>query len=212
MIPSARNRSAGEIAMATKSAFTVIGEASAARGQLTRREMVRRLVAGMGAGAAWPLAAASHPIHALLRNDALLDEAEKLAVTDWKPFFLNAQQNESLIAIAESIVPGSTKAQVNRFIDLLLSVDTDKHKKNFVDSLAVFEAEAQKRFAKDFPALDEGQKNQLLGDASATSTKENSDGAAARDSQAGFGNHSQNFHPWVTRAYYSSALALKELP
>ncbi len=112
--------------MATKSAFTVIGEASAARGQLTRREMVRRLVAGMGAGAAWPLAAASHPIHALLRNDALLDEAEKLAVTDWKPLLLNAQQNESLIAIADSIVPGSTKAQVNRFIDLLLSVDTDK--------------------------------------------------------------------------------------
>ncbi len=197
--------------MATKSAFTVIGEASAARGQLTRREMVRRLVAGMGAGGAWPLVAASHPIHALLGNDALLDEAEKLAVTDWKPLFLNAQQNESLIAIADSIVPGSTKAQVNRFIDLLLSVDTDKHKKSFVNSLAVFEAEAQKRFAKNFPALDEGRKNQLLIDASAPFAKKNSDGADARESQAGFGKHFENLKGWVSGAYYSSEMGMKEL-
>jgi len=197
--------------MATKSAFTVIGEAFAARGQLTRREMVRRLVAGMGAGGAWPLVAASHPIHALLGNDALLDEAEKLAVTDWKPLFLNAQQNESLVAIADSIVPGSTKAQVNRFIDLLLSVDTDKHKKSFVNSLAVFEAEAQKRFAKNFPALDEGRKNQLLMDASAISTKKNSDGADARERQAGLGKHFENLKGWVSGAYYSSEMGMKEL-
>src|SRR5438552_18896435 len=118
-----------------KSALTVIGEAVAADGQLTRREMVRRLVAGAAAGAAWPLVAASHPIHDLLRNDAVLDEVEKLRAADWNPLILNAQQNENLIAIAESIVPGSTKAHVNRFIDLLLSVDTPEHKKSFGDSL-----------------------------------------------------------------------------
>src|SRR5436853_4216870 len=97
---------AGEIAMGTKGALPAINEAAAVSGQVTRREMVRWLVAGMGAGAAWPLVAASHPIHELLRDEAVLDEAEKLAAGDWKPLFLDAQQNETLIAIAESIVPG----------------------------------------------------------------------------------------------------------
>src|SRR5258708_2397690 len=157
---------AGEFTVGTKSALPVINEAAGVGGQLTRRVMVRRLMAGAAAGSAWPLVAASHPIHELLRNDAILDEAEKLGSADWKPLFLNAQQHESLIAMAESIVPGSTKAQVNRFIDLLLSVDTLEHKNSFVDSLATFEAESQKRFGKGFPSLDASQQNMLLTGAS----------------------------------------------
>ena len=206
VIPSARNLKAGEIAIGTKSTLAAINETAAASGQLTRREMVRRLVA---AGAAWPLAAASHPIHELLRNDAVLDETEKLGAADWKPLVLNPQQSEDLIAIAESIVPGSTEAQANRFIDLLLSVDASEHKKSFVDSLAAFEAESQKRFAKGFPALDEGQKNQLLTDGSATAAKQNSEGAG--ENSAGLHKHFENLKGWVAGAYYSSAMGMKEL-
>src|SRR5205809_5636420 len=155
--------------MGTKSALAVINETGPASGHLTRREMVRRLAA---AGAAWPLVAASHPIRELLRSGAVLDDAEKLASADWKPFVISPQQNEDLIAIAESIVPGSTEAQVNRFIDLLMSVDASEQKKGFLDALAAFEGESQKRFAKDFPALEVSQKSQLLTDASATATKQ----------------------------------------
>jgi hypothetical protein len=194
-----------------KSALTVIGEAVAADGQLTRREMVRRLVAGAAAGAAWPLVAASHPIHDLLRNDAVLDEAEKLGAADWKPLFLNAQQSESLTTIAESIVPGSTKAQVNRFIDLLLSVDTENHKTEFVAAVAAFDGEARKRFAKSFPALDENQKNELLRDASAAPARKNSEGADAGKKLAGLHEHFENLKAWVSVAYYSSEIGMKEL-
>jgi len=208
VIPSARNLKAGKIAMGTKSTLAVINETAAASGQLTRREIVRRLAA---AGAAWPLAAASHPIHDLLRNDAVLDEVEKLRAADWNPLILNAQQNENLIAIAESIVPGSTKAQVNRFIDLLLSVDTPEHKKSFVDSLSAFEAESQKRFAKVFPALNEDQKKQLLTEASAATAKANSDGAAAEENPAGLHKHFENLKGCVSGAYYSSEIGMKEL-
>jgi hypothetical protein len=197
--------------MGTQGALQVINEAAGTSGQLTRREMVRRLVAGMGAGAAWPLVAASHPIHELLRNDAVLEEAEKLGAGDWKPVFLNAQQNASLIAIAESIVPGSTKAQVNRFIDLLLSVDTGVHKSEFVEALAAFEGEARKRFAKNFPALEESQKNQLLTEASATPAKKNSGGAEAGEKRAGLHEHFENLKGWVSGAYYSSEMGMKEL-
>ena len=197
--------------MGIKSTLQVINGAAGVTGQLTRREIVQRLLAGFGAGAAWPLVAASHPIHELLRNDAVLDEAEKLVAGDWKPVFLNAQQNESLIAIAEIIVPGSTKAQVNRFIDLLLSVDTDAHKSEFVEALAAFEGEARKRFAKNFPALDESQKNQLLTEASATPAQKNSGGAEAGEKRAGLHEHFENLKGWVSGAYYSSEMGMKEL-
>jgi hypothetical protein len=192
--------------MGTKGALALTNETGPANGHLTRREMVRRLAA---AGAAWPLVAASHPIHELLRNGAVLDDAEKLAAADWKPLVLSPRQNEDLIAIAESIVPGSTEAQVNRFIDLLLSVDASEHKKSFLDSLGAFEAESQKRFAKGFPALDEGQKNQLLTDASATDAKQNSEGAL--EDSAGLHKHFENLKGWVTGAYYSSEMGMKEL-
>jgi Gluconate 2-dehydrogenase subunit 3 len=196
--------------MATKIALTIIGEAIAADGRLTRREMARRLVAGAAAGAA-PLVAASRPIYELLRNDAVLDEAEKLGTADWKPLLLSAQQSESLTAIAESIVPGSTKAQVNRFIDLLLSVDTENHRTEFVAAVAAFEEEAQKRFAKSFPALDEKQKSELLTDASTTPAKENSDGADGEKKLEELHKHFENLKGWVAVAYYSSEIGMKEL-
>src|SRR5260370_42187681 len=110
--------------------------------------MVLRLLAGAGAGATWPLVAASYPVLALLRNEPVLDDAERLGSPDWKPLVLNTEQNESLTAIAESIVPGATKAQVNRFIDLLLSGDTGEHKESFVHSVAAVGAGSQKRFGK----------------------------------------------------------------
>ena len=84
------------MALGTESVLPMMNEATTARGQLTRREVVRRLLAGMGAGAAWPLVAASHPIHEILKNVALLEEAEKLGAAHWEPVFLNVQQNESL--------------------------------------------------------------------------------------------------------------------
>lgn len=196
--------------MGTKSALPVISEAAAASGQLTRREMVRRVLAGVGAGAAWPLVVASHPIYEHLANGAVFDEADKLGVDDWKPVFLNAQQDETLAALAESIVPGSRKAQVNRFIDLLLSVDTVEHEKNFVDSLAAFEAESQKRFGKGFPSLDVSQQNGLLTDASAGPAEEDSPNSDGREN-SGLHEHFENLKGWISGAYYSSEVGMREL-
>ena len=175
----------------------VIGSESPRNWWLTRREMVQRLLAGVGAGAAWPLVAASHPILEHLKNDVILAEAEKLEAADWKPVFLNAQQNETLIGLAEQIVPGSTKAQVNRFIDLLLSVDKPESQREFTESLAAFDGEAQKRFRKNFPALGDGEKNMILTNASAK--------------ESTLHGHFQNLKGWVSGAYYSSEAGMREL-
>ena len=196
--------------MGTKGILSVINEGAGIGGQLTRREMVRRLLAAAGAGTAWPLVAASHPIHELLRNEAVLDEVEKLGAADWRPLVLNAQQDETLSALAERIVPGSTKAQVNRFIDLLLSVDTAEHRQIFAESLAAFEAESQKRFGKRFPSLDAGQQDMLLTDASVHASKEDSSGSAGRENR-GLHKDFENLKGWISGAYFSSEMGMREL-
>jgi len=172
--------------------------------------MVTRLLASIGAGVAMPLAAELHPIHELLRNDAVLDEAEKLEAADWKPTFLSAEQNESLIAVAESMVLGSTKAQANRFIDLLLSVDTPEHKRKFLDSVATFEAESQRRFRSGFASLEPRQKNMLLADASKGAPKDASTGGAGKESLR-LHEHFENLKGWISGAYYSSEMGMREL-
>jgi hypothetical protein len=196
--------------LGTKSVLPVINEAAAAGKRLSRREMVRRLLAGVGAGAALPLVAASHPIHEILRSGEVFEEAEKLAVADWQPLFLSAEQNESLIVLAETIVPGSTKAQANRFIDLLLSVETDKHKSEFVVALAAFEAESQKRFGKGFPSLDDRRRTMLLSDAATPPAKDEAVGGAGMKVSS-LHAHFENLKGWVSGAYYSSEIGMREL-
>jgi hypothetical protein len=176
--------------------------------QVTRREAVRRLIAG--AGMALPLVVQAHPIYAHLRDDAILVKAEKLGGADWKPTFLNAQQDETLVVLAERIVPGSEKAQVNRFIDLLLGVDSEKHQKDFVGALAAFEAESSRRFGKRLAALDGAQVNEILTDAAAQPAKENSSGGEGKAS-SGLHAHFENLKGWISGAYYSSEAGMREL-
>jgi hypothetical protein len=188
----------------------LIDGGAAKNARLTRREMVQRLLSGTGAVAAWPLVAASHPIYAHLANGTILDEAEKLGAADWKPLHLNAQQEESLAALAEVIVPGSGKAHVDRFIDLLLSVETTKHQQGFAESLAAFEAESQKRFGKRFPSLDASQQNALLKDAASLPLKKDSSSGDARQNP-GLREHFENLKGWISGAYYSSEAGMREL-
>ena len=211
MIPSAQNGNGLNSEMINGNPLPVMQDRAAARGRLTRREMVQRLLAGVGAGAAWPLMSASHPIAEHLRNDAILAEAEKLGTADWKPVFLSAHQNETLVALAESIVPGSTKAQVNRFIDLLLSVEKSENQHKFVESLLTFDAEAQKRFGKNFPSLDDNQKTTLLTEASVRPVNSNSSDSRTAGKQSAFQEHFENLKGWVGGAYYSSEAGMREL-
>jgi len=163
--------------------------------------VVRQLLAAMSSGALWPGMAGGHPICEHLRNETILEEAEKLGAAGWKPVFLSAQQDEALVALAETIVPGSAKAEVNRFIDLLLSVDKPEQQHGFVESLAAFDAKAHEQFGKTFAALDDRQRNILLRDAS-------------RGPVAGTSPLYEHFHHlkvWFRGAYYSSEVGMREL-
>ncbi|PYX34614.1 MAG: hypothetical protein DMG80_01420 [Acidobacteria bacterium] len=165
--------------------------------KMTRREMVEKLLAGIATGAAWPLIATAHPVYRHLKNSALLDRSEAAHnATRWVPLFLNQQQNESLIALSESMVPGSIQAKVNRFIDLLLSVDTKENQGKFVASLRTFNKIAEEQFGQAFPRLPLSDRDIVLKTAS---------------TQADHHRDFSNLKDWITTAYYSSEEGMQEL-
>ena len=166
-------------------------ELDATQNGMTRREAAKRLLGVVSAGALFPFGAADHPVWKHLANDVLMNEAEATGA-EASPTFLSADQHTSLVAIAETIVPGSTKAKVADFIDLLLGVDTKKNQAEFVESLEQMESESQKKFSKGFTVLAEAQRAELLG-MMATSAQ------------------FENLKTWVAGAYYSSEIGMREL-
>ena len=203
--------------MGNEKNLVFIEGATTADGRLTRRAMVRRLLAGMSAGAAWPLVASSHPVFELLKSDALfhndgvLDRAEQLGRANWKPLFLTAQQDELLTALAESIVPGSTRAHVSPFVDLLLSVEKAETQSEFVESLTALSTETQRQFKKSFTALGEEQKNAFLNGVSTKPKKPETSKTEAEKKQAALYAHFENLKGWISGTYYSSEVGLREL-
>jgi hypothetical protein len=144
-----------------------------------------------------PLVASSHPIYRLLTDGITLDRAQKMReASDWKPLYLSAEQDKALAALSEAVVPGSASAKVNQFIDLLLSVDTAEHQRDFVGSLVAVDEAAKKGFGRGFAGLKLGDREMLLTDFS---------GQDAHRSEF------ENLKEWIVGAYYSSEQGMREL-
>jgi hypothetical protein len=171
-------------------------ESSLVRDILSRREVARRL---LGVTAAWSLGG-SHPVWGHLLNEPLLAHADTdLASANWKPLFLQPEQQEALQAFSEATVPGSTHALVGRFIDLLLSVDSPAHQQKFLASLSAIQAVANQQFGIAIQKLSASQLDSLLTVVS-TSPKD----SAIRESF-------EVLKEWVVGSYYSSEIGMKEL-
>jgi len=118
--------------------------------------------------------------------------------------FLSPEQSASLTAVAEAIVPGSTKADVASFIDLLLSADNKKSQKEFVSSLERMEAESRTQYGMTFSALQSKDKNEIMASASATVHLVEKDDEKFREAF-------KNLKEWISGAYYSSEIGMREL-
>ena len=179
------------------------------RGGINRREMVQRLMLAGGAGFALPGVAEGRPLASRPANQKEGGEtAAGAAKAAWTPEFLDAHQNETLIALAERIIPGSGDAQVNRFVDLLLSVDTQDAQKKFLASLSAFDAESLERFSRPYVELTEAQQNEILASAS---TAKRGVLAEGLPQQITMRDHFENIKEWVAGAYYSSEVGMKEM-
>jgi hypothetical protein len=186
-------------------------------GGIGRRAVLQSLAGGLGAGLVVPaLGEAQHPVHQHLANQKRVTSADKkAAAAAYKPEFLDAHQMQTLEVLAERIVPGSTKAKVAPFIDQLLAVDSPDNQKAFLSAMGAFEMMAIDKAGKPWKALGGAQQDELLTAASTAEAGLTMPGYRAQ-SQVPVGkttirDHFDNLRGWISGAYYSSEIGMREL-
>ncbi len=198
-------------------------EKPAAPRGLSRRRMMQRMLGTAGAGLAWPGFSAAHPASRPGMGRSTTGATVATGMDSaWQPVFFDPHQNETVIALAERIVPNSTQAQVNRFIDTLISVDTQENQKRFLAALGAFDHEAIPCYNHPFTELSEEQQNAILAEAS-TAKPSGAEPSGRRRRRPAvpepsspepaltLRDHFENLKGWVIRAFYSSECGMKEL-
>ena len=189
----------------------------------SRRQAIETMLGTAGAGLMLPGLAAARPF-AGVREEAAADPARQAeAGAAWEPIFLDAHQNETLIVLGERLVPRSAAAHANRFIDTLLSVESQENQRQFVAALSAFEHEALSRHHRPFKDLSEEQQIAILTAASeqkpsepiemgrrrrpASAPPRSAEGEAAPNLR----DHFETLKRWVAGSYFSSEAGMKEL-
>lgn len=194
--------------MAEKRPLTVLQPATSSSG-IDRRTVIRALVGSVGAGMTLPAVAESHPMHRHLSNASALTQADAAAAAkDWKPVFLDAHQSDTLVSLAEQVVPGSTSAGVTRFVDRLLSVDTQENQRRFLNALGALEGASIDRFGRPWKALTPAQQVELL---TALSTAAPGVKDASGSTPVTLRDQFDHLKGWISGAYFSSEVGMREL-
>jgi hypothetical protein len=208
-------------------------------GRLTRRQVMRGMLVGASAGIALPAAASDLLSGGLAAAGASGSEATvtSKASEAWRPVFLDEHQNATLIVLGEWIAPGSSKAQVNRFIDLLLNVLPADAPQGFLtgdnnpgftvevraparqrllDALGAFDGEARKRFTAPFKDLSKAQQLAILDDAAeapaqAKTTSPKIPQLVPTEKPVTLHDRFDDLKNWIIGAYYSSEPGIRAL-
>lgn len=150
------------------SEVSLSAQATQSSAVISRRDLIRAaLVAGTSAalGPAFSLAqTAAFELTPAQRGE---DDSKQLADPNWKPAFLSEDQNETLIALSDMIIPatdtpGAKEALVNRYLDLVLTGESAESQQNFLASLNYIDSESQRLFGKEFRSLTAGDQDDLL--------------------------------------------------
>ena len=184
-----------------------------------RRDLIRAALLAGAASALGPAFSAAQAVSSGL-TAAAKGEDGSTVLTDpnWRAAFLNDHQNETLIVLSDVIIPatdtpGAKEALVNRYLDLLLSVQPAEFQRNFVDALAYIDAESQKQFGKDFRGL--GAEDQIWLLTPWAFARQPSHWTARNDTRneaADLGQqHFELLKALIATAYYESEIGQKEL-
>ena len=126
-----------------------------------RRTALRALAAG--AAAAWV-----DSLSALAAQHAHSPAVQAaIAAQEWTPRVFNPQQNETIIALTELIIPqtetpGAKAARVNRFIDAVLQRAKPADRDSFLRGLTWMDERSRTQFRADFVAATPAQQTELL--------------------------------------------------
>ncbi len=128
---------------------------------MNRRDLFRASAAGL-AGAAGVRASEQVSAPAIRDDESLLVARD----TKWQPRVLDAHQNETIIALAEHIIPrtdtpGATDAKVNRYIDLFLDRD-EELRHTFLAGLNSLDGHAIEAHGVSFARCTPAQQSDLL--------------------------------------------------
>jgi hypothetical protein len=141
------------------------------------------------------------------------DASKELERPDWKPLFLDAHQNETLILLSDLMIPatdtpGAKAALVNRFLDLLMTAETAETQRAFIAALAYIDGESMRRYNSAFVYAPRERQLEFLTLIAYPHSLE-----TWGEGQAEFPGHThfQKLKTWITGAYYSSPIGLKEL-
>jgi hypothetical protein len=176
---------------------------------MDRREALQLLMGG----AAFQLAS--------LRLFASLRSARMLLDTQTTLRTLNPQQNATVTAIAETILPktdtvGATEAGTSQFVDLILTEwYTENERTTFLNGLADVDARTQSAFRKNFADCSTDQRGKVLTELGEQLTK---DAETAANSSSGyrgsFAKPNKNFYYMMRNltltAYYTSEVVSQQ--
>jgi hypothetical protein len=173
---------------------------------LSRREALRTLVTGAvgaAASASWveSLSALAHQ----QAHDHAADAA--IALQEWSPRVLSAQQNEAVVVLTELIIPetdtpGAKGARVNRFIDAVLQDARPADRERFLQGLDWMDERSRSRSGKDIAAAAPADVTALLTQLS----KEDNQNADDRPGIEFF----QALKSMTIDGYYTTEIGLKQ--
>lgn len=126
--------------------------------RMDRRAMLTSLAGGVGAAVLATRASAAH-VHAAAATQAT---PAATSVPDSTRLFLDQHAFDTLVILAEQIVPGSRATAVPEFLDRLLAVESLETQKSFMQALGAFEAEARAAHGVPWKALTSPQATTLL--------------------------------------------------
>jgi glucoside 3-dehydrogenase (cytochrome c) hitch-hiker subunit len=172
---------------------------------VNRREALRKIAVGGAAAATAPFWVES--LASAAEQHAAHYQAKVTRTTKWAPKALTAAQNDTVVALAELIIPqtetaGATKANVNQFIDAVLVDASPDDRRKFVDGLAWVEARSQRDAGAPFVKATPAQQTALL---TALSTAK----SPTPDDQAGV-DFFKAIKALTITGYYTSEIGMRE--
>lgn len=186
---------------------------------LNRRDLIRASILAAAASALGPAFSLAQAVNSGLTPAARgEDGAAYLTDPNWKAVFLNDHQNETLILLSDVIIPatdspGAKAALVNRYLDLLLSVQPAEFQQEFNASLESIDHESQAQFEKNFRDLSRDDQIWLLTawaypERSSHWTERNDSHTRPADLAQ---QHFHRLKALIAAAYYGSEIGQKEL-
>ncbi|HSE35661.1 MAG TPA: gluconate 2-dehydrogenase subunit 3 family protein [Blastocatellia bacterium] len=139
--------------------------------QLTRREAIKTIGVGVGVIASLPVLVNGAAAQELASHDHSSAQAAAPARSRSLRFFTE-EENRTVIEMSERIIPaddhspGAKAAQVNEYIDLVVSESPDSTKQTWREGLAAINKRSSQRFGKPFADASMEQQIELLNEIS----------------------------------------------